>query len=235
MRGSASRRADPGRDEAHRWHCVVASAAGSGSSCMLLALVIVAVLAQNALKQYGLAGRSARRRRLRRGARSAAQAATVTPRNAIERDEARGSKTRSKQARERARSRKTRRAMRVVEDNAPSCRRHPAQSHRTPARSSAAMPDRYPHPIIAREGWPFLAHRAGRRGRAVVRRPGGSLARARVDRRRVHRCSSSAIRRATIPQPAECRAVARRRQGRRRSARRAIPTSIATRSRSACS
>ena len=39
---------------------------------------------------------------------------------------------------------------------------HPNRRHRAPC---AAMNNDYPHPIIAREGWPFLAHRARRRRR----------------------------------------------------------------------
>jgi len=55
-----------------------------GLVVILLALVIVAVLARTALKQYGLLDDPAKAPAAA-GASEAAQAATVTPRNALER------------------------------------------------------------------------------------------------------------------------------------------------------
>ena len=55
-----------------------------GLVVILLALVIVAVLARTALKQYGLLDDPAKAPAAS-GASEAAQAATVTPRNALER------------------------------------------------------------------------------------------------------------------------------------------------------
>ena len=80
----------------------------------------------------------------------------------------------------------------------------------------------YPHPIIAREGWPFVAHRARRRDRAVVHVGWWLLARSRGSR------SSSSLQffrdpPREVPERAERRAVARRRKHRRGRARRAIP------------
>ena len=57
-----------------------------GLVVILLALVIVALVAKTALKQYGLLDHPSRAKRATAaGATEAEQAATVTPRNALER------------------------------------------------------------------------------------------------------------------------------------------------------
>ena len=132
-----------------------------------------------------------------------------TPRNALER--ARGRRRHARCTRRRAAAVTI--AIGSAQDmNAP----------RTPRRAPH-VDSNYPHPIIAREGWPFIADRAGRRRRAVARVGWWLLAAlawlvfvfvaAVLPRSAAHR-----------PRAAERRAVARRRPRRRgRQGARSVP------------
>ena len=198
-----------------------------GLIVILLALVIVALLAKDALKQYGLVpgaassteSRDARRAcaraggRRRRGARSRRRSADPGDRRSTGRA---ASRTRSSDRPTSARRASTARSSDV--DRSSRC---------------AAMNNDYPHPIIAREGWPFLAI-ALAVALALSATGLWLAARARVGRPRSSSCSSSAIRRATFPaspnavlSPADGRSSA--------SKRRATRISSAMRSRSASS
>lgn len=66
----------PSRDRQRGW---------VGLVLILLALVIVGLAARSALKSYGLVDDPARTRRAAPGASEVEQAATITPRNALER------------------------------------------------------------------------------------------------------------------------------------------------------
>jgi len=66
----------PSRDRQRGW---------VGLIVILLALVIVALAARTALKSYGVLGDSGEARHAAPGANETEQAATITPRNALER------------------------------------------------------------------------------------------------------------------------------------------------------
>lgn len=107
-----------------------------GLLVLLLALVVVGLLARTALKQYGVAsGIDSGERTVKKlppGASEVDQAAAVTPRNALER------------------------ARRAGHGQARGGRPGTAYRRRDSQVAGSRVP-RYPHPIIAREGWPHVA------------------------------------------------------------------------------
>ena len=208
-----------------------------GLVVILVALVIVAFLAKDALKEYGLAS----------GAAATTKAGT--PANARARRVPAASRRSTSARRRRRRRRRSngRAASRTWSSSRPTSARR-ASTARPGDRSDAwrmiatrcrhadrtrAMNNDYPHPIIAREGWPFLALALAVAVALSCGRPVAARG-ARVARGAVHR---PVLPRSAARRPARARMPCSRRPtaGSSASRRRAIRISTATRSRSACS